>query len=212
VAAGAATVDLRRELRELYTGGPVPALVDVPELGCLMIDGHGDPNTAPEYAEAVQALYAVAYTIRFALKRRSAEDGGAIDAPVMPLEGLWWVPDMRTFTTDDKSAWDWTMLVVQTEHVTAELASAARETATRKKGLPAIERVRLERFTEGRAAQVLHRGPYSAEGPTIAGLHRFVAEQGLVLAGKHHEIYLGDPRRTAPEKLRTIIRQPVAGP
>ena len=202
------TVDLRRELPELYTAGPVPALVDVPELGCLMIDGHGDPNTAPGYAEAVQALYAVAYTIRFALKRRA----DPVEAPVMPLEGLWWVPDMRTFTTEDKSAWDWTMLIVQSDHVTAELAEAARETAARKKALPGIDRVRLDRYAEGRAAQIMHRGPYSAEGPTIAALHRFIADQGLGLAGKHHEIYLGDPRRTAPEKLRTIIRQPVAPP
>ena len=199
------TVDLRRELAELYTAPDTPTLVDVPELGYLMIDGHGNPNTAPEYAEAVQALYSVAYTIRFALKRRD----GPVDAPVMPLQGLWWVPDMSTFTIEDKSAWQWTMLILQSSHVTPELTAEARETAARKKGLPAIDRVRLERYTEGRAAQVLHRGPYSAEGPTIEALHRFISERGLALRGKHHEIYLGDPRRSAPEKLRTIIRQPV---
>ncbi len=199
-------VDLRRQLSELYSAPTAPALVTVPELGYLMIDGRGNPNTAPEYAEAVQALYAVAYTIRFALKR--SED--PVDAPVMPLQGLWWVPDMSTFTVEDKSAWQWTMLILQTSHVTPELVAEARETAARKKGLPGIDRVRLERYAEGRAAQVLHRGPYSAEGPTIEALHRFVAEQGLALRGKHHEIYLGDPRRSAPEKLRTIIRQPVA--
>jgi hypothetical protein len=200
------TVDLRRELSQLYTSPPIPALVDVPPLSYLMIDGRGDPNTAPEYRQAVQALYAVAYTIRFALKR-SADP---VDAPVMPLEGLWWAPDMATFTIEDKSDWQWTMLILQSEHVTPELTEDARQAAVRKKGLPGIDRVRLERYTEGRAAQVVHRGPYSAEGPTIEGLHRFIAGQGLVLRGKHHEIYLGDPARTAPEKLRTIIRQPVA--
>jgi hypothetical protein len=199
------TVDLRRELSELYTARATPTLVDVPELTYLMIDGHGDPNTAPEYAEAVQALYTVAYTIRFALKRRT----DPVDAPVMPLEGLWWVPDMSTFAVEDKSAWDWTLLILQSSSVTLELAGEARETATRKKGLPGIDRVRLESFAEGRAAQVLHRGAYSEEGPTVEALHRFIAEHGLGLTGKHHEIYLGDPRRAAPEKLRTIIRQPV---
>jgi hypothetical protein len=200
------TVDLRRAHSELYSATAEPTLVDVPELPYLMIDGAGDPNTAPEYAEAVQALYSVAYTIRFALKRRD----DPVDAPVMPLQGLWWVPDMRTFTVGDKSAWLWTLLILQGPAVTPSFADDARATALRKKGLPAIERVRFETFAEGRAAQVLHRGPYSTEGPTIEALHRFIADQGLALTGKHHEIYLGDPRRAAPEKLRTIIRQPVA--
>jgi hypothetical protein len=199
------TIDLRRRLKGLYTAKAAPALVDVPELGYLMIDGRGDPNTSPEYAAAVQALYSVAYTIRFALKRRA----DPVDAPVMPLEGLWWLPDMRTFSVDDKSGWLWTMLILQSEHTTEDLVAEARESAGRRKGLPAIERVRLERFAEGRAAQVLHRGPYSAEGPTVERLHRFIADHGLALTGKHHEIYLGDPSRTAPERLRTIIRQPV---
>jgi len=199
------TVDLRRELPQLYRATTTPALLDVPPLDYLMIDGSGDPNTAPEYAEAVQALYSVAYTVRFALKR-SPEP---VDAPVMPLEGLWWVPDMATFSVEDKSAWNWTMMIVQSAHVTPDLVSSARQTAARKRGLPGIGRVRLERFEEGRAAQVLHVGPYSAEGPTVAALHRFIADKGLALTGRHHEIYLGDPRRAAPERLRTIVRQPV---
>jgi hypothetical protein len=200
------TADLRREFAQLYTARAAPALVDVPELSYLMVDGSGDPNTAPEYAEAVQALYSVAYTIRFALKRRD----DPVDAPVMPLEGLWWVPDMSTFTVEDKSTWQWTLLILQNDAVTAEVAGEAREAAARKKGLPGIGRVRFASFAEGRAAQVLHRGPYSEEGPVVEALHRFIAGQGLSLTGKHHEIYLGDPRRTAPEKLRTIVRQPVA--
>ena len=199
------TVDLRRELRGLYSATPTPAVVEVPELPFVMIDGHGDPNTAPAYAEAVEALYTVAYTVRFALKRGPA----AVDAPVMPLEGLWWTPDMSTFSVDDKSAWDWTMMILLPPQATADVVDEARAAAVEKKRLDAIGRVRLDRFAEGLAAQVLHVGPYTAEGPTIQALHAFIAQRGGQLSGKHHEIYLGDPRRAAPEKLRTVLRQPM---
>jgi hypothetical protein len=199
------TIDLRRERRALYTATRAPAVVNVPEMPYLMIDGHGDPNTAPAYAAAVQALYAVAYTIRFGLKRRT----DPVDAPVMPLEGLWWTPDMATFSTDDKSAWDWTLLIAVPDLVTAGLVEDARTAAARKHAGTPLGAVRLERFAEGRCAQVLHVGPYRDEGPTVAALHAFISGSGYALAGKHHEIYLGDPRRSAPEKLRTIVRQPV---
>jgi hypothetical protein len=198
-------VDLKRELRELYTASRCPGWVEVPELVFLMIDGHGDPNTAPEYGEAVRAIYAVAYAAKFVVKR--APDG--IDFGVMPLEGLWWTPDMATFTTDDKSAWDWTTMIAQPEQVTPEVVERARAKAAGNLALAAIDRVRLERFREGHAAQVMHIGPYATEGPTIHGLHVFIAEQGYERAGKHHEIYLSDPRRSAPEKMKTIVRQPV---
>lgn len=194
-------VDFRRELRELYTATARPAWVDVPELDYLMVDGHGDPNTSPEYVEAVSTLYTVAYATKFAVRQ-----AGGIDYTVMPLEGLWWVPDMSRFTMKDKAAWDWTMMIVQPVEVTDELLDLAKAKAAAK-GLPG-ERVRRQRWAEGRAAQVLHLGPYGAEGPTIAALHAFIADQGLRRTGKHHEVYLGDPRRAAPEKLRTILRQP----
>ena len=199
-------IDLRRELSAVYSATREPAFVDVPELPYLMIDGHGDPNTAPAYADAVQALYSLAYTIRFALKRRP----DPVDARVMPLEGLWWTPDMATFSPDDKSAWNWTMMITVPEQVTAAVVDDARAAAARKRPHAALDRVRLERFAEGCCAQVLHVGPYSAEGPTVAALHAFVAASGCTLSGRHHEIYLGDPRRSAPETLRTILRQPVA--
>jgi hypothetical protein len=199
-------LDLKREFAHLYSVGREPVLVDVPELPFLMIDGHGDPNTSPAYAEAVQAIYQVAYTLKFTLKRA---DGG-VDYGVMPLEGLWWVPDMSTFSTSDKSDWDWTMLILQPTLITSDMVEQAKERAAAKHPSEAIAHVRLEQFDEGEAAQVLHIGPYAEEGPTIAGLHAFIEQQGLDLRGKHHEIYLGDPRRAAPEKLRTIIRQPVA--
>ena len=199
-------VDFKRELRELYSATKSATFVDVPELRFAMVDGHGDPNVAPEYVEAVQALYSVAYTARFALKRTP----GGLDYGVMPLEGLWWAEDMAAFTTGDKSSWDWTMMIMQPAQVTPEVFADARATAARKKSLPAIERLRLEPLTEGRAAQVLHVGPYAAEGPLIQSLHAFIADHGCEPVGEHHEIYLNDPSRTAPEKLRTIIRQPVS--
>ena len=200
-----AKVDFKRELRELYSAKKKATFVEVPELEFAMVDGHGDPNEAPEYVEAVQALYSVAYTARFALKRAP----GGLDYGVMPLEGLWWAQDMSAFTTGDKSSWDWTMMIMQPAQVTREVFEDARAAAARKKQLPAIERLRLEQFTEGRSAQVLHVGPYAAEGPAIQRLHEFIADHGCEPVGKHHEIYLNDPSRTAPEKLRTIIRQPV---
>lgn len=198
--------DLRHTLHGLYSAAAEPALVDVPELPFLMIDGTGDPNTAPGYAAALQALYSTAYAVHFALRRGPA----AIDAPVMPLEGLWWVPDMALFDVRDKTAWYWTLMIVQPEQVTLELVDEARAAAAAKKPELPVAQVRLDRFAEGLAAQVLHRGPYSSEGPTVERLHRFIAERGYRLTGKHHEIYLGDPRRSAPDRLRTIVRQPVA--
>ena len=202
----AAKIDLTKQLKPLYSARREPALVEVPDLGFLMVDGHGDPNTAPEYTQAIEALYSVSYTIKFALKRGPLQ----IDYRVMPLEGLWWAADMAAFTTGDKADWDWTMMILQPDQVDDEMVAQAIATATGRKELPAAALLRLERLAEGRCAQVLHVGPYSEEGPTIERLHAFIAEQGYERAGKHHEIYLGDPRRAAPEKLKTIVRQPVA--
>lgn len=201
----ATRIDYKRELRELYYARREPVIVEVPELAFLMLDGHGDPNTAPAYREAVEALFAIAYAAKFAVKRAGGEDYG-----VMPLEGLWWTPDMAAFTTADKSAWNWTMMIMQPQAVTGEMIEAARVKAAATKPLDAIARVRLERFAEGLVAQVMHLGPFAAEGPTIARLHALIGEQGYTPAGKHYEIYLSDPRRSAPEKMKTIIRQPIA--
>lgn len=199
----ATKVDLKRELPEFYAAGRTPALVEVPELLFLMVDGHGDPNTSPDYRDAISALYSVSYAAKFALKR-----AGTIDYRVMPLEGLWWTADMANFSTAEKSGWEWTAMIMQPSQVTEEVLADATAKAAARRSLPALERLRLERFTEGLAAQVLHVGPYSTEGPTIAALHAFIAEHGYALVGKHHEIYLGDPSRSAPEKLKTIVRQP----
>lgn len=191
-------------IAQLYRASRTPHLVDVPELTFLMVDGHGDPNTSDDYAAAVAALFAVAYALRFAARR-----AGGPDEKVGPLEGLWWVPDMTRFSIDDKSDWDWTMMIrVPGSTAAALVERTARDVAERKQ-LPAARRLRLERFTEGPAAQVLHVGPFAAEGPTVAALHAFVDDAGLTLRGKHHEIYLTDIRRAAPERWKTIVRQPV---
>ncbi len=198
-------IDLKRELKALYKPPKSRfTVVDVPEMNYLMIDGHGDPNTSQEYQAAVEALYSVAYAVKFALK----DDPETEDYVVPPLEGLWWVEEMTEFSIEEKGAWDWTMMILQPEWVTAEVVERARVEAARKKELPALDKLRFAPYDEGLAAQILYVGPYADEGPTIAALHDFIREQGGELRGKHHEIYLGDPRRTAPEKLKTVIRQP----
>jgi hypothetical protein len=200
-----ASIDLKKTYREHYTARVgKPALVDVPPRPYLMIDGKGDPNTSPQYADAIAALYPLAYGLRAAIKA-STGDGYT----VMPLEGLWWADDMTTFSVDDKGDWKWTMMICQPDLVTTDLAADVMPRVIVAKALQAGGEVRLETNGEGLSAQVMHVGPYSAEAPTIELLHAFIAEEGLQLSGKHHEIYLGDPRKSDPAKLKTIIRQPV---
>lgn len=200
-----ASIDLKRVHRDHYTAGKEPALVDVPLRPHLMIDGAGDPNSSQEYGDAVSALYPIAYGLRASIKALTG-DGYT----VMPLEGLWWTDDMDEFSMDDKSNWKWRMMILQPDLATPEMAAEIIPAVTRKKKLAAGDRVRLENYGDGPSAQVMHIGPYSAEAPTIQRLHDFISGEGLCLSGLHHEIYLGDPRKTDPAKLRTIIRQPVA--
>jgi hypothetical protein len=202
-----AKLDLKRQLRSLYkvTAKNVTE-VDVPQMTFLMIDGKGDPNKAPEYAEAVAALYQLAYAIKFKIKKGKP----AVDYGVMPLEGLWWVDDMRLFSVEDKSSWLWTMMILQPSFVSRGLVEEMRVDVANKKNPPALAKVRLAAYEEGPAAQSLQIGPYAAEGPTVAKVHEHIRRSGHALRGKHHEIYLKDPRKSAPEKLQTIIRQPYA--
>ena len=203
-----AKLDLKKEYRRLYNPSAKEcSIVDVPEMRFLMIDGAGDPNTSVAYAEAIEALYAMSYTLKFLSK--TTED---VDYVVMPLEGLWWTPDMAEFSTDDKSAWEWTALIMQPGHITAGHVATATDEVRRKKNPPALDRIRFEPYREGLAVQIMYFGPYADEAPTIERLHQFAKDSGYQLRGRHHEIYLGDPRRTAPEKLRTVIRQPVEAP
>ncbi len=200
-------VDFKKIHKHLYAPSPKDFVtVDVPAMNFLMIDGHGDPNTAQEYADAVAALYAVAYKIKFAVKKAAQ-----IDYVVPPLEGLWWAEEMDTFTQRrDKSAWDWTMMIMTPEWFTPDLYEKAVAEVAANKDLPALPKLRLERYHEGLSAQIMHIGSYDDEGPVLARLHNeWLPQNGYVENGKHHEIYLSDPRKVAPEKMKTILRQPI---
>jgi hypothetical protein len=200
-------IDFKREWKHLYQPSSKEfELVDMPPLNFLMIDGQGDPNTAQEYQEALEALYAVAYKIKFMSKKELGKD-----YVVPPLEGLWWAEDMDVFATGGaRDAWQWTVMIMQPEWVTEELFEQACNQVGKTKAPPALSKIRLENYHEGLSVQIMHIGPYSEEGPTIHKLHHeFLPGNSLLEAGKHHEIYLGDPRKVAPEKLRTVLRQPV---
>jgi hypothetical protein len=199
-------LDLKKEYAALYKATAKPSVVKVPKLSYLMIDGEGDPGTSQDYMDAITTLYGLSYTLKFMIKNGPE----AIDYGVMPLESLWWADDMRDFEQGNRANWKWTAMIMQPAFITATTLKAAKaELVRKKKDLPAMAKVRLEDFTEGMCMQVLHTGPWSEEHPTIMGLHAFIAEQGKALRGKHHEIYLSDARRTAPKKLRTILRQPM---
>ena len=197
-------LDLKKVRKELFTA-PLDRFVpvDVPRASYLMVDGHGDPNTAPAYKHAVESLYATAYTIKFACKA----DGQ--DFVVMPLEGLWSARDPESFTARRKGEWDWTMMIMVPDYVDETRCQSAKSMAQTKLGALS-ESLRLESLEEGLSLQALHVGSYDDEGPLLARLHgEVMPDGGYDFAGRHHEIYLGDPRKVPPEKLKTILRQPV---
>jgi hypothetical protein len=196
--------DYRKELKHLY--GPSQkevTVIDVPPMGFLMIDGHGDPNTSGEYQAAVEALFTISFTLKFMIKKGERQ----VDYVVFPLEGLWWVGDMSAFTLGDRDQWMWTAMIAQPKYLTQDLFAAAVKEVERKKRL-SLPGIRFESFSEGKAVQIMHIGPFAEEGRTISKLHRFISDMACDLAGKHHEIYLSDMRKTPPERLKTIIRQP----
>ncbi len=197
-------IDLKKELKDLYNPSSKEiAIVEVPKMNFLMIDGTGDPNTAKEYKNAVEALFSLSYKLKFMIKK--TED---FDYVVMPLEGLWWADNMSKFA-EDKNLWMWTAMIMQPKQVNDEAVDKAIEELKKKKKLVALSKVRFESFHEGPAAQIMYFGPFSDEGPTIQKIHDFIKQHGGTLIGKHHEIYLSDPRRVKPSKLRTILRQPM---
>ena len=200
-------IDFKKELKPLYQPSRKDfSIIDVPPMQFLMVDGHGDPNTAQEYQDALKALYAVAYKIKFASKKELERD-----YVVPPLEGLWWAEDMEAFTIKrDKSAWDWTMMILQPDWITADIYGQACDIVKGQKDLPALSRLRLETYHEGLSVQILHIGSYEDEAPILHKIHTgFIPQNGFEMRGKHHEIYLSDPRKVAPEKLKTVLRQPV---
>lgn len=179
-------------------------VVDIPPMQYLAVDGHGNPNTSSAYGEAIEALYGVAYAVKFASKAAGR------DFAVAPLEGLWRADDPTAFTTADKDAWDWTLLINQPDWITDDDVASAVAKSRVKKALPALDQIQLLLLAEGTSVQILHIGPYDDEAPTLHRLHHeYLPAHGLTFNGDHHEVYLNDARRTEPAKLKTILRQPV---
>jgi len=206
--------DFKKEYKELYLPKNKPYIIDVPQMRFIMVDGKGDPNTTPSYKEAVELLYGLSYTIKMS-KKNDTQPDGYFDYVVPPLEGLWWFEEDYFDGTviGRKDEFIWTMMIRQPEFVTAQVFENAKAVLAKKKPYLDISRARLEDFTESLCAQVMHIGSYDEEPPTVAALEAFIESQGYrtEMAGmrQHHEIYIGDPRKTAPEKLRTVIRHPI---
>jgi hypothetical protein len=199
-------VDVRKSLDSYRARSGQFRLLDVPAMQYLMVDGHGDPNTAQDYADALAALYPVAYGLKFASKR-----GLGRDYVVPPLEALWWAADMAAFTSArDKARWSWTVMIMTPDWISEQLLDDTLTVVAAKSAPASLEKVRLERLEEGLCVQTLHVGPYDEEAGVLADLQdRYIPGAGLRMTGRHHEIYLSDPRRAEPAKLRTILRQPV---
>jgi len=213
-------IDFKKEFKSLYSPSRIEfQVVEVPPMQYLMIDGKGDPNTAKEYQDAIEALYALAYKLKFMSKKVLERD-----YVVPPLEGLWDSPEMvfsltgvededvwvEKFKASNRDSWQWTMMIMQPEWITSEMFEETHEQVRQGKNPVSLDRMRFERYEEGLCVQILHVGPYAEEAPVLANLHtKYLPENGYIEAGKHHEIYLSDPRKTAPEKLKTVLRQPV---
>ena len=199
-------VDFKKVYKELYAPPKEFVVVDVPEMQFLMVDGYGDPNVAQEYQDALEALYAMAYKIKFNSKKQLDRD-----YVVPPLEGLWWAEEMATFSTArDKSQWDWTMMIMTPDWVGPAMVEGALSDVSKKKQLPSLGKLRWEVYQEGLSVQILHLGSYDDEGPVLKQLHEvWMPENVYQFNGLHHEIYLSDPRRVEPDKLKTVLRQPI---
>ncbi|MHB1103608.1 MAG: GyrI-like domain-containing protein [Devosia sp.] len=197
-------IDFKKTLKALYAPAAKDfALVEVPRMQFVKVDGHGNPNAAPAYKAALEWLYGVSYALKFAAKALGKDYG------VPPLEGLWWAEDNAAFTAGAKDQWNWTMMIMAPEFVTPAMFEAAVAKTGKKLGEPPAS-LRLEPFDEGLSVQILHIGSYDDEAPTIRRLHHeFIPQNGLVENGVHHEIYLSDPRKTEPARLKTILRHPV---
>jgi hypothetical protein len=199
------TYDIKKAFPTLYAPKPGDFhIVEVPEASFLMSDGHGDPNVSPAYAGTVEALFSLSYAVRSIAK----SELGRVHT-VGPLEGLWSAEDPRAFVAGNKSTWDWTMMIAQPAWIDPQIVEVAMKKAE-KKALAALDHVRFAPYTEGSSVQILHVGSYDSEAPVLARLHdEYLPKHGLTYNGRHHEVYLSDPRRTESAKLRTILRQPV---
>tara|TARA_Y100000758_G_scaffold230888_1_gene167771 strand:+ start:72 stop:680 length:609 start_codon:yes stop_codon:yes gene_type:complete len=199
-------IDYKKELKHLYRSSAKKVeVVEVPKMNFLMIDGDGGPNH-PTFQNAIEVLFPLSYTLKFMIKKSDI----GIDYGVLPLEGLWWADDMSSFIKDKKDDWKWTLMIMQPELITNEMVVEAVNQVRVKKNPTSLPLVRFESINEGKVAQIMHIGPFSEEGPTVQKLHSFIKDSGKKIIGKHHEVYLSDIRRAAPEKWKTIIRQPMS--
>ena len=203
-------LDLRKTYKHLYQPSAKKVeVVEVPPLQFAMIDGEieagAGPGDSPSFQQALEALYGISYTLKFASKRRREDP---IDYTVMALEGLWWVEEGE-FDIANPSNWHWTAMILQPDHITEAMFGEALAQLGKKKPSPALDQLRLERFHEGLCLQIMHLGPYAEEPATVARIDAYAEANGYLLHGKHHEIYVGDPRRAAPDKLKTVLRHPV---
>jgi hypothetical protein len=198
-------IDMKKEFKAFYNpSAKEVSLVAVPKMNFIMIDGQGAPES-PQFAQSIEALYPIAYGIKFDKKKTDGTDYG-----VMPLEGLFWADDMAVFMpeTADRNKWQWTLIIMQPDFITRKDFDNAVASAGKKKDNPLIGKVRFGSFSEGKSAQIIHIGSFAAEGPNIQKLHQKIAEIGGKLTGMHHEIFLSDPRRVTPDKMKTVVRQP----
>ncbi len=199
------TSDWRKDLKALYMPPTNKVVVvKVPRMKYLMVDGTGDPNKGMQ--PHMEALYGIAYGLKFSLKKKDPTK----DFRVFPLEGLWWMKGIEGLDQNAKGEWQWTLMIAQPNFVTEKMVDDVRAQAQKKKDNPLLAQVRLEELDEGDCAQIMHIGPYSQEGPNIVKVHEHIASLGKKPKGKHHEIYMSDPRRVPPEKWKTVIRQPFA--
>ena len=198
-------IDLKKEYKKLYNpSSKAPEIIDVPNFKFLMIDGKGIENE--EYQSSIQALFNVSYKTKFIIKKDKN-----IDYTVMPLEGLWWADDMNDFINNKKDKWKWTLMIMQPDFVSNEIILKAIDEVKKKNEIKRLEYLRLEDYKEDLSCQIMHIGPYSEEHQNIIKIHKLIEENNGKFNGKtnkHHEIYLSDFRKTAPEKLKTILRQP----
>ena len=210
-----AVFDFKKEYKELYMPKKTPSIIDVPTMRFIMVNGEGDPNTSPLYKKAVEVLYGLSYTIKMS-KKGETQPEGYYDYVVPPLEGFWAIDEDKPFdgsVAGRKDEFRWVMMIRQPEFVTKEVFEKAKEILAKKKPELDTGIARLEDYTEGLCAQIMHIGAYDDEPPTVAALEKFIETNGYrtVMSGmrQHHEIYLSDPRKTVPEKLKTVIRHPI---
>ena len=198
--------DLKKTLPEYFKASAGKfSVLTLPKINYLMVDGKGDPNTDPSYVKAIEVLYGTSFTLKFMSKNELGQD-----YVVPPLEGLWWAQDMKSFETREKSKWSWTMMIMVPNHVSKAFVAKSIKIFHEKKPEADVTRLRFDSLTEGLSLQTLHIGSYDAEGPLLSSLHNvYMPQNNFAFNGLHHEIYLGDPRKTSPEKLKTILRQPV---